>query len=721
MPSSTEQQSFGSLSPWSEPAWCHGIPSPYYNDSHKKLRDAIRAYVDERILPYSLDWEAKGEAPREEAMRWAQSGFAFADVPPEYRPKNLPGPAGIPVDKLDVFHLLVSTDETSRVEGGVTSSLSGASVIGIPPVIHHGTEQQKRQWLPGLFDWTTSFCLGITEPTGGSDVANIQTTAVKSGDGGHYIVNGYKKWITGAPWATHMTTAVRTGGAGMGGLSVLVIPTNSPGLTWRRIPNSGQNAGGASLVELDDVQVPVENRVGKEGDGFRIIMVNFNRERYIMAVGSNRKARTCLNIAFDYANKRETFGKPLISNQIIAAKFATLARYIESHWAWLESIAYAVQQSPRGWQDPDIAGRIALAKVQAGRIQEMAIREAQQVLGGAGYQRGGPGAPVEQQSRDLRMMVVGGGSEEIISDLAFAGAYAASSGDSYTDVGFNITTGPYPNPSNYEGNPDPPGKSSAYALNWAQDISAEYNKSLIYLYDFAHSGAIVNSSLISPYQSVNNTFTAQADNQFLAYLTGEDRIVNWHSSDSLFTVFFGINDIDRALGGDYPFLTDWDERLPLIQDSYWAHVEKLYNAGARNFAFLNLPTYWLSPGIINRGNATVVDVARHRNLLWNHELAKRFEHFQCTHRSTFAKLVDVYGLWESMYAYPAAYGLSNVTEYCDAYYGGTGTDLTAYNSSCSAPVNEYLWINWLHPTWTVHRYLAKLVLEAIGYLPARHT
>ncbi|RMZ07591.1 hypothetical protein D0860_05021 [Hortaea werneckii] len=210
-------------------------------------------------------------------------------------------------------------------------------------------------------------------------------------------------------------------------------------------------------------------------------------------------------------------------------------------------------------------------------------------------------------------------------------SYAASSGDSYTDVGFKITT--------------------------AQDISAEYNKSLIYLYDFAHSGAIVNSSLISPYQSVNNTFTAQADNQFLAYLTGEDRIVNWHSSDSLFTVFFGINDIDRALG----VLTDWDERLPLIQDSYWAHVEKLYNAGARNFAFLNLPTYWLSPGIINRGNATVVDVARHRNLLWNHELAKRFEHFQCTHRSTFAKLVDVYGLWESMYAYPAAYGLSNVT------------------------------------------------------------
>ena len=96
---------------------------------------------------------------------------------------------------------------------------------------------------------------------------------------------------------------------------------------------------------------------------------------------------------------------------------------------------------------------------------------------------------------------------------------------------------------------------------------------------------------------------------------------------------------------------------------------QLYNAGARNFAFLNLPTYWLSPGVINRENDTVVATAKRRNLLWNHELAKRFQHFRYTHHHAFAKLVDVYGLWESMYAYPAAYGLSNVTEYCDAYYG----------------------------------------------------
>ncbi|WPG99803.1 acyl-coa dehydrogenase apdg [Acrodontium crateriforme] len=413
-----EEEAFGDLAPWSEPAWSQGIPSPYYNDSHRRLRNALRAYMDEHVLPNALEWEAKGEAPRDEAMRWARSGFAFGDVPQKYQPKGLVNHAGIPADEHDVFHLLVSTDETSRVEGGVMTSLSGASVIGIPPIIHHGTEEQKQKWLPGLFNWDTSFSLGITEPSGGSDVANIQTTAEKSADGKYYIVNGWKKWITGTPWASHMTAAVRTGGPGMGGISVLVIPMNSEGLTWRRVPNSGQHAGGASLVELDDVKVPVENLIGKEGQGFRIIMLNFNRERYVLAVGCNRKARTCLSIAFDYANKRKTFGKPLISNQIISNKFATLARYIESHWAWLEQIAYAVQQSPQGWQDPDIAGRIALCKVQGGRLLELANREAQQTLGGAGYQKGGPGARVEQISRDLRMYVTGGGSEEIIADLS---------------------------------------------------------------------------------------------------------------------------------------------------------------------------------------------------------------------------------------------------------------------------------------------------------------
>lgn len=371
-------------------------------------------------MPDHLDWEAAGEVPREVALKYAASGMAFSDVPLRYRPKQFHTVAGIPFENLDTFHGLIMTDEGSRFEGGVNISLAGASSIGVPPIVNHGTEEQKQAWLPGLFTWETSFCLGITEPTGGSDVSNIKTTAKKTTDGQYYIVNGHKKWITGAPWATHMTTAVRTGGPGLSGISLLVIPLkNILGISMRKIYNSGQNAGGSSWITLEDVKVPATNLLGKENHGFRYIMTNFNKERFLLCVGCNRKSRTCLSHALAYAHERETFGNPLINYQIIRHKLTTMAREVEAHWAWMEQIAYHVSTSPEGWQSADVAGRIALAKVMGGRMLEMCAREAQQVFGGAGYAKEGIGRQVEQITRDLRMMVVGGGSEEIMNDLSW--------------------------------------------------------------------------------------------------------------------------------------------------------------------------------------------------------------------------------------------------------------------------------------------------------------
>lgn len=396
------------LIPWSEPAWYRTLNSPYYNKTHRELRDNIRSYVDKNILPHALDWEAKGDAPPEEALRYSKSGIPFDDVPQKYRPSHIPNLAGIPYNEKDAFHFLVATDEMARVEGGVAIALGGASTIGVPPIINHGSEAQKAKWLPGLFSRDTSFSLGITEPTGGSDVARIITTAEKSPDGKFYAVNGVKKWITGSPWATHMTTAVRTGGPGLKGISVLVIPMDAPGVSRQKIENSGQNAGGASFVDLEAVKVPAENLIGQENKGFSIIMENFNKERFVLAVSCNRKSRTCLTMAFDYALRRETFGKTLVHNQVIRQKLSELAHRVEAHWAWLEQIAFHINTSSLGWQSPDIASRIALLKIQGGQMLELAAREAQQVFGGAGYQKGGPGATVEQISRDLRMLVGNG-------------------------------------------------------------------------------------------------------------------------------------------------------------------------------------------------------------------------------------------------------------------------------------------------------------------------
>lgn len=406
--------------PWAEPAWLGSLASPYYNESHRRIQAYARQYIDDNVLPYALEWAEAGDCPDEAKTAYVKSGLHLTDLPDQYKPPEMRSVAGIPHSQMDLFHFLILNDELSRIEGGVDVALGGgASSIGVPPIVHHGTEAQKQRWLPGLFTRQTSFCLGVTEPSGGSDVSNLRTTAVKSADGRFYHVTGTKKWITGAPWATHMTTAVRTGGPGRDGISLLVIPLDAPGVEVERIRNSGQTAGGASWVRLHDVRVPTDHLLGREHAGFGYLMTNFNKERFLMAVGCNRKARTCLRTALAYATERETFGQPLVSHQLIRHKLITLAREVEAHWAWLEQLAYHVQT--HGWHGDAVAGRIALAKVSGGRMLERAAREAQQVMGGVAYQRGGPGGggTVEQITRDLRMMVVGGGSEEILGELAF--------------------------------------------------------------------------------------------------------------------------------------------------------------------------------------------------------------------------------------------------------------------------------------------------------------
>lgn len=404
---------------WSEPAWVNDtMASPYYNDSHRLLRKNLRAFINEHIQPQALEWEAKGEVPHEAAVKFLQSGALGLEIPAKYHPKGVPNLAGIPAEEWDMFHYLITIDEGSRIEGGVMMNIHGANAVGVPPVVNFGTEEQKDRWLPGIMSRETMFCLGITEPTGGSDVGNLKTTAEKTPDGKHYIVNGVKKWISGSQWATHMTTAVRTGDEGFGGISILVVPMNSEGVTVTKIHNAGHNAGGASFVDMDNVKVPVENLIGEENDGVGIIMRNFNRERYMIAVQCNRKARTCLDMAVQYALKRKTFGKNLMTSQVIRKKLADMAQRIEAHWAWIEQIAYHADKSPDGWQSPDLASRSALIKVQGGQLLEFCNREAIQIFGGAGYQKSGPGAAVEQIARDIRVLVVGGGSEEVMNDLA---------------------------------------------------------------------------------------------------------------------------------------------------------------------------------------------------------------------------------------------------------------------------------------------------------------
>ncbi|KAI0236266.1 hypothetical protein L0F63_003828 [Massospora cicadina] len=231
------------------------------------------------------------------------------------------------------------------------------------------------------------------------------------------VINGEKKWITNGVFANYFTTAVRTGGEGMGGLSLLLIERNMPGVKTRQMQCSGVWASGTAYITFEDVKVPVSNLIGQENKGFKYIMYNFNHERMGICIQANRFSRVCFEEALKYANKRKTFGKRLIDHPVIRFKFAQMARQIEATHAWMESLIYQTATMPQEMQMLRLGGPIALLKAQSTQTFEYVAREAAQIFGGLAYTRGGQGEKVERLYREVRAYAIPGGSEEIMLDL----------------------------------------------------------------------------------------------------------------------------------------------------------------------------------------------------------------------------------------------------------------------------------------------------------------
>lgn len=252
----------------------------------------------------------------------------------------------------------------------------------------------------------------------GSDVANITCEAKLSEDGKHYIVNGEKKWITNGIWADYFTTAVRTGGEGMGGISVLLIERSAGGVSTRKMDCQGVWSSGTTYITFEDVKVPVENVIGKVDQGFKVIMMNFNHERMGIVIQCVRFARVCYEESVKYAHKRKTFGKRLIDHPVIRLKLAHMARQIEASYAWLENVVFQAQRMDPMEATLKLGGAIASLKAQSTTTFEFCAREASQIFGGLSYTRGGQGAKVERLYRDVRAYAIPGGSEEIMLDLS---------------------------------------------------------------------------------------------------------------------------------------------------------------------------------------------------------------------------------------------------------------------------------------------------------------
>jgi acyl-CoA dehydrogenase len=370
--------------------------SPFYTAEHEAFRDTLRRFVAREIAPYVDEWDEAGEFPRELYRKASAIGLLQLGYPEEY--------GGVPTDPF--YRIVVSEELAKAGSGGVNASLMSHS-IGAPPIAALGPEWMKRKVLPEILSGEKISALAITEPSGGSDVANLRTTARREGD--HYIVNGQKMFITSGFRADYFTVAVRTGGPGAGGVSLLLIERDRPGFSRTKLRKMGWWASDTAQLFFDDCKVPVENLIGEENRGFIGIMLNFNQERIGLAAGAHGFARVCLDEAIAYARERHTFGKPLIANQVIRHKIVDMAMKVNAVKANLEMLAWRVHQGERP------VAEICMLKNLATTTLEYVANEAMQIFGGAGYLRG---SKVERIYRETKVMTIGGGSLEIMKDLA---------------------------------------------------------------------------------------------------------------------------------------------------------------------------------------------------------------------------------------------------------------------------------------------------------------
>lgn len=376
------------------------LNNPNLTSEHEEWRNSVRKFLDKEIAPHLDEWDENGKIPDDLWSKAADIGLLGIGYPEQY---------GGFSEGIDQCHLNIIAEEFGRIgsAGGVMSTLL-VHGIGLPPVVNFASEAVKQEVIPAILSGEKRIALGITEPSGGSDVANIKTKAKSEGD--YFIVNGSKTFISGGMGANWISTAVRTGEEGVKGISMLLIPTDLPGVDRTPLDKKqGWWCSDTATIYFDNVKVPKANLLGAEGMGFAVIMNNFNSERLGMAVNMEACSRCCLEEAVNWATQRETFGKSLSQHQVIRHKITQMKQRINATQSYLLYVNNEIMNQRANFGD------IALLKVQASETLEYCAREASQILGGASYLRGNR---VERIYREVRVNAIGGGSEEIMRDLA---------------------------------------------------------------------------------------------------------------------------------------------------------------------------------------------------------------------------------------------------------------------------------------------------------------
>ena len=368
----------------------------YFSSEQQRLRMAVREVIKKEVLPHIEGWEEAGGFPRETYDLFGDLGFLGVGFP-----EDVGGSGG------DIFDLIAVSEEMMRSGSGGFAASIGSLNIALPPIVRHGTPEQIERFVRPVLHGKRIAALGITEPGGGSDVANIQTTAVR--DGKSYRVNGSKTFITSGARADQLTCAVRTGEAGAHGISFLVIEKETPGYTVGSVlKKMGWWASDTAEIFFDDCLVPVGNLIGKENEGFYTIMENFQAERLQLSVMANMTSQMALEEALAYTKERKAFGRPLKGFQVIRHKLVDMATLVEISREFTYRVAAKINAGI------DQVKEVSMAKNFACSVSDRVTHEAVQLFGGYGYMRG---YLVERLYRDNRILSIGGGTTEIMKEI----------------------------------------------------------------------------------------------------------------------------------------------------------------------------------------------------------------------------------------------------------------------------------------------------------------
>jgi acyl-CoA dehydrogenase len=369
------------------------------------LTATVRRFALERVAPNAQAWDAAGEIPASLQQEAGQLGLLGLGYPEALG--GTPAPYAL-------RNAVSVTLARYGGSGGVMAALFSHN-IGLPPILRHGSDALQREVIPPVLRGEQVAALAITEPGGGSDVASLRTKARREGDA--YVIDGEKVFITSGMRADWITVAVRTGEPGTrgsAGISMLVVPGNAQGLVRTRLEKMGWHASDTAQLHFDGVRVPARYLVGEEGAGFRMVMSNFNGERLAMSAMALGFAQACYDEALAWARERKAFGSALLEKQVIRHKLVDMQMRIRSTEAWLHAVT-ALADEGRLESDPECVAQVCLLKNHGTQAMQFCADQAVQVLGGMGYMRG---TNSERIYREVKVMMIGGGAEEIMKDLA---------------------------------------------------------------------------------------------------------------------------------------------------------------------------------------------------------------------------------------------------------------------------------------------------------------